>query len=234
MISLTSIVKWDEENFWKGLHKRIARWQTREKVLRRSSVVASYKRVGDSSRLVLPRMNRCQIEGMLFLCRYLLEYSEDPELTLFAMGCIEALKDMILKKFQLDKTEPDEHIEDFLYDIQIYFDFNGNGYKSRISDQYCYYAKDEKSGKIQGPQNNFFGNVLEPALRQFDQISVETEKKGEKAPTPQRLQRQRLYETTSPLETNQRLQFGRRPVFFLSSPSRIGARVSLTFRTIWS
>lgn len=127
-------------------------------------------------------MNRCQIEGMLFLCRYLLEYSKDPELTLFAMGCIEQLKDMVLKKFQLDKAEPDEHIEDFLYDIQIYFDFNGNGYKSRISDQYCYYTKDE-NGKIQGPQNHFFGNVLEPALRQFDQISVEAETKVKK---PQR------------------------------------------------
>lgn len=162
MISLSTVNYWNEERLWTGIHSNIRRWIVKQNELRRSDVVVSYTRSGDSSKLVLPRLNTEEIKGLLFLSRYLYEYY--PDLAPFGLGIIEAVKEMISKRFQFEKRELEDSLIDFLNEIQIFFDFNGNGYKSQISDTFGNYDP-----KVQN-QGIFFGNQLEPAKRKILQI----------------------------------------------------------------
>lgn len=162
LISLSTIDYWNEERLWLGIHSNIRRWLHKQNELRRSVVVDNYTRCGDVSKLVLPRLNTEEIKGLLFLCRYLYEYY--PDLAPFALGVIEATKEMISKRFQFEKKQLEDSIIDFLFEIQIYFDFNGNGYKSHISDRFGNYDP-----KVQN-QGIFFGNQLEPAKQKLLQV----------------------------------------------------------------
>lgn len=159
---MSTVNYWNEERLWTGIHSNIRRWIVKQNELRRSDVVVSYTRSGDSSKLVLPRLNTEEIKGLLFLSRYLYEYY--PDLAPFGLGIIEAVKEMISKRFQIEKRELEDSLIDFLNEIQIFFDFNGNGYKSQISDTFGNYDP-----KVQN-QGIFFGNQLEPAKHKILQI----------------------------------------------------------------
>lgn len=172
---MSTIDLWDEERLWLGIHSSIRKWYAKQNELRRSDVVASYTRHGDYSRLVLPRLSQEEIKGLLFLCRYL--YDHYPESAMFALGVMEAIKDMVSERFQFERKIPEDSLIDFLNEIQIFFDFNGQRYKSYISDCYANYGSNSRN------QGMFFGNQLEPAKRKILLVQHRGEPKVKK---PQR------------------------------------------------